>query len=229
MECSGWCVSRHRRRQRLPYRRQRHVQPVLPRERRPDAHLRQISQDVVQEFQVLSSGYSAEYGRASGGIINTVTRGECSNATRDCILVLPNQALNARDRSARSIRKEKRYQAGASLGGPIVQDRCSTSSTRKFTAATFPWLRRSRGPRCSTRMAASGTCDGQRASQCAAARAFLRPSFSGARPDGQFGARFWQARLEPSERTISAPASTICAGFRPTDSRPRPCSITAKA
>src|SRR6202171_1567668 len=34
----------------------------------------QISQDAVQEFQVLSSGYSSEYGRASGGIVNTLTR-----------------------------------------------------------------------------------------------------------------------------------------------------------
>ncbi|MCZ2150544.1 MAG: carboxypeptidase regulatory-like domain-containing protein, partial [Bryobacterales bacterium] len=34
----------------------------------------QISQDAVQEFEVLSNGYSAEYGRASGGVINTVTR-----------------------------------------------------------------------------------------------------------------------------------------------------------
>ena len=34
----------------------------------------QISQDAVQEFQVLTNGYSAEFGRASGGVINTVTR-----------------------------------------------------------------------------------------------------------------------------------------------------------
>ena len=34
----------------------------------------QLSQDAVQEFQVLTTGYSAEYGRASGGVVNTVTR-----------------------------------------------------------------------------------------------------------------------------------------------------------
>ncbi len=33
-----------------------------------------ISQDAVQEFQVVSSNFLAEYGRASGGVINTVTR-----------------------------------------------------------------------------------------------------------------------------------------------------------
>ncbi|MBV9506794.1 MAG: TonB-dependent receptor, partial [Acidobacteriia bacterium] len=34
----------------------------------------QISQDAVQEFQVVSADFSAQYGRASGGIVNTVTR-----------------------------------------------------------------------------------------------------------------------------------------------------------
>src|SRR5437867_3771215 len=34
----------------------------------------QLSQDAVQEFQVLSNGYSAEFGKASGGVVNTVTR-----------------------------------------------------------------------------------------------------------------------------------------------------------
>ena len=34
----------------------------------------QISQDAVLEFQVLSNGFSAEFGRAMGGVVNTVTR-----------------------------------------------------------------------------------------------------------------------------------------------------------
>jgi len=33
-----------------------------------------VSQAAVQEFQVNASNYSAEYGRAAGGVINTVTR-----------------------------------------------------------------------------------------------------------------------------------------------------------
>ena len=42
----------------------------------------QISQDAVQEFQVLSSAYSAEYGRATGGVVNTVTRSGTNNFPR---------------------------------------------------------------------------------------------------------------------------------------------------
>ncbi len=42
----------------------------------------QISQDAVQEFQVVSSDFSAEYGRAgSGGVVNTVTR----SGSNDCM------------------------------------------------------------------------------------------------------------------------------------------------
>ena len=34
----------------------------------------QISADAVQEFQVVSANVSAEYGRAMGGVVNTVTK-----------------------------------------------------------------------------------------------------------------------------------------------------------
>ena len=33
-----------------------------------------ISQDAIQEFQVLTGGFSAEFGRAAGGIVNSVTK-----------------------------------------------------------------------------------------------------------------------------------------------------------
>jgi outer membrane receptor protein involved in Fe transport len=34
----------------------------------------QISADAVQEFEVVSANFSAEYGRAMGGVVNTVTK-----------------------------------------------------------------------------------------------------------------------------------------------------------
>ena len=33
-----------------------------------------VSQEAVQEFQILTNGYAAEYGRASGGVVNIITR-----------------------------------------------------------------------------------------------------------------------------------------------------------
>ena len=81
----------------------------------------QISQDAVQEFQVLSSGHSAEYGRASGGIINTVTRSGSNQTYATAYWFFRNQRLNARDPYASVNPKETRNQFGASLGGKLVQ------------------------------------------------------------------------------------------------------------
>src|SRR5207253_7098426 len=33
-----------------------------------------VSQDAVQEFQIIKDGYAAEYGRASGGVVNIITK-----------------------------------------------------------------------------------------------------------------------------------------------------------
>ncbi|MBA3976488.1 MAG: hypothetical protein C0504_19960 [Candidatus Solibacter sp.] len=58
----------------------------------------QISQDAVQEFQVLTNGYSAEFGRASGGVINTVTRIGGNDVHGTAYWFFRNRSLNARDR-----------------------------------------------------------------------------------------------------------------------------------
>jgi outer membrane receptor protein involved in Fe transport len=33
-----------------------------------------VSQEAVQESQIITNGYSPEYGRAAGGVVNIVTR-----------------------------------------------------------------------------------------------------------------------------------------------------------
>ncbi|HEY1496772.1 MAG TPA: carboxypeptidase-like regulatory domain-containing protein, partial [Candidatus Solibacter sp.] len=77
----------------------------------------QISQDAVLEFQVLSSGYSAGFGRASGGIINTVTRSGSNTTYGTAYWFFRNQDFNARDPYAAINPPERRHQTGASLGG----------------------------------------------------------------------------------------------------------------
>ena len=78
-----------------------------------------ISQDSVQEFQVLTNGYSAEFGRASGGVINTVTRSGGNDVHGTAYWFFRNRSLNARDRYATLNPPESRHQTGASIGGPI--------------------------------------------------------------------------------------------------------------
>ena len=49
--------------------------------------------DVVQEFQVVTSGGQAELGRALGGYINMVTKSGTNHAARRPVRVFPQSAL----------------------------------------------------------------------------------------------------------------------------------------
>ena len=83
----------------------------------------QISQDAVQEFQVLSSAYSAEYGRATGGVVNTVTRSGSNALAGTAFWFFRNRSLNARDPFSIINPSESRHQFGGSLSGPIIKNR----------------------------------------------------------------------------------------------------------
>ena len=102
----------------------------------------QISQDAVQEFQVLSNGYSAEYGRAIGGVINTVTRSGTNDFHGTGYWFFRNRTLNARDRYAAFNPPEYRHQAGGSLGGPIKKDKLFFFFNGEITRRNFPGLNR---------------------------------------------------------------------------------------
>ena len=83
----------------------------------------QISQDSVQEFQVLSSAYSAEYGRATGGVVNTVTRSGSNKLAGTAFWFFRNRTLDARDPFATINPSEARHQFGGSISGPIKKDK----------------------------------------------------------------------------------------------------------
>lgn len=102
----------------------------------------QISQDAVQEFQVLSNGYSAEFGRAIGGVINTVTRSGTNDTHGTLYWFFRNRTLNARDRYATFNPPEWRHQAGASLGGPIKKNKVFYFANFELTRRNFPGLNR---------------------------------------------------------------------------------------
>ena len=82
-----------------------------------------ISQDAVQEFQVLTDGYTAEYGRALGGVVNTVTRSGTNDFHGTAFWFFRNRTLNARDPFAQVNPSEYRHQFGGSLAGHIIKDK----------------------------------------------------------------------------------------------------------
>jgi Carboxypeptidase regulatory-like domain len=83
----------------------------------------QISQDAVQEFQVLSAVAPAEFGRANGGVINTVTKSGGNDIHGTFYWFFRNRTLNARDRYAAINPPEVRHQAGGTIGGAIKKDK----------------------------------------------------------------------------------------------------------
>jgi hypothetical protein len=83
--------------------------------------------DAIQEFSVLTSNYSAEYGKTSGGVVNAVTRSGTNTFHGSGYEFLRNSALDAANffENAGGIPKSpfKRNQFGGSMGGPIIKNR----------------------------------------------------------------------------------------------------------
>ena len=85
--------------------------------------------DAIQEFSVLTTNYSAEYGKTSGGVINAITRSGTNQFHGDAYEFLRNSALDARgyfdkDQNGNPIKLPfKRNQFGGAIGGPIRKDK----------------------------------------------------------------------------------------------------------
>jgi len=80
--------------------------------------------DAVEEFSVLTSSYSAEYGKTSGGVVNAISRAGTNQFHGSAFEFLRNNALDARNFfDPPKIPAFHRNQFGASAGGPIRKDR----------------------------------------------------------------------------------------------------------
>lgn len=85
----------------------------------------ELSPEIVQEFQVVNNGLSAESGGASGGSINVITRSGTNAVHGDAFIFAQDSALNARPpfETQREKPSFRRFRAGFALGGPVVRDR----------------------------------------------------------------------------------------------------------
>ena len=81
----------------------------------------ELSPEIVQEFQVVNNGLSAESGGASGGSINVITRSGGNTIHGDAFVFLQNSAINARDPFGSEPGKPefRRIARGFALGGPL--------------------------------------------------------------------------------------------------------------
>ncbi|MDQ2900872.1 MAG: TonB-dependent receptor, partial [Acidobacteriota bacterium] len=164
----------------------------------------QISQDAVQEFQVVSNNYSAEFGHATGGVINTVTRSGSNGFHGTGYGFFRNQDFNAKDTFATIVPKETRYQLGASAGGKIIKDKLFYFFNYEALRRDFPLIANITAPGnplFTSSGVFNGTCGTPATpAQCSAAIAFLGRQFQtlprSTNQDLGFGKIDWR----PSER-----------------------------
>lgn len=79
--------------------------------------------DAISEFSVLTTSYSTEYGRTSGGVVSAITRSGSNQLHGSAYEFLRNDVLDARNYFDTTIAPLHRNQFGASLGGPIRKDK----------------------------------------------------------------------------------------------------------
>jgi hypothetical protein len=87
-----------------------------------------ISQAAIREYQVNTSNYSAEYGRAAGAVINAITKSGTNEFHGGAFFFDRNNKLGARNPTSFVFGQaykapDVRYQWGGSIGGPIVKDK----------------------------------------------------------------------------------------------------------
>lgn len=96
-----------------------------------------IPQSAVQEFETITNGFSAEYGRSTGGVLNAITRsgsnathGEAFYQIRDSALSLPDPfGLDA---------LENQQQFGGGVGGAILKNRLFWFASAEGQLASIP-------------------------------------------------------------------------------------------
>lgn len=79
--------------------------------------------DSIQEFQVQTNNYSAEYGRNSGSVVNLVTKSGTNQLHGSLYEFLRNNDLDARNFFAPTTPELRLNQFGGTVGGPIRKDR----------------------------------------------------------------------------------------------------------
>ena len=102
----------------------------------------QFSEESVQEFQVNQNGFSAEFGRAGGAVINVVTKSGTNQWHGSAFEYFRDESLNSNTPilTARGAKRPKSQinQFGGTIGGPIKKDRAFIFGTYDGQRSTIP-------------------------------------------------------------------------------------------
>jgi carboxypeptidase family protein/TonB-dependent receptor-like protein len=86
----------------------------------------QFNQETIAEFQVLTTGFKAEFGQASGAVINVITKSGGNDFHGVASLFHRNEAfdsVNSLDPSVTDALHLRRFDYSLALGGPIIKDK----------------------------------------------------------------------------------------------------------
>ena len=103
-----------------------------------------VSQEAVQEFQLVLSNYNAEYGHATGGVVNIVTKSGGNEFHGDAFVYGRNKSFQARNPFSGQIdpatgdlvpvkQPYTRMQTGLTIGGPIKKDKTFFFGSYEYT------------------------------------------------------------------------------------------------
>ncbi|HET9697063.1 MAG TPA: TonB-dependent receptor, partial [Terriglobales bacterium] len=82
-----------------------------------------INLDAVEQFQVIASGASAEFGRTAGGVVNVVSKSGTNNVHGSLFHYQRLEALTSNTSDGKPLDGFHREQFGGSIGGPIKKDK----------------------------------------------------------------------------------------------------------
>lgn len=87
----------------------------------------EFSIDTVKEFQVNTNGFSAEYGRAAGGVINAITKSGTNSFSGSAYEYFRDESLDARNPNLVAANRRRPpgqiNQFGGTFGGPLKKDK----------------------------------------------------------------------------------------------------------
>lgn len=81
-----------------------------------------VPQSAVEEFQALTTGYAAEYGRSTGGVLNVITRSGANDTHGEAFYQLRHKETGLKT-PFNTQNLETLQQFGGGVGGPLVRDR----------------------------------------------------------------------------------------------------------
>jgi hypothetical protein len=108
-----------------------------------------IPQESIKEFQVVASGYSAEFGRSTGGLVTAVTKSGTNETRGTAFYLLRPQDLSRKNAYYEALQRNlgrtvnvapTQQQFGGSIGGPIKKDKAfffGSYEQQKFTNPRF--------------------------------------------------------------------------------------------